>query len=40
LDERDEQALLGAVFDIRRDVGVILRWLSEDDEEGPEEADS
>ncbi|MEX0673398.1 MAG: hypothetical protein WD981_06520 [Gaiellaceae bacterium] len=40
MDERDEQALLGAVFDIRRDVTIILRLLSEDEEEGSEEAGS
>jgi hypothetical protein len=41
VDDRDEQILFDAIFDIRRDIRLILRLLTEDDEEeGPQEEDS
>jgi hypothetical protein len=38
MDERDEQALLTAVFEIRADVALI-RTLLEEDEDGEAEAE-
>jgi hypothetical protein len=42
MNERDEQALLEATFDIRRDVARLVQFSIEEDdgEEGAEEEDS
>ncbi|MGH3050404.1 MAG: hypothetical protein ACRDLK_09605 [Gaiellaceae bacterium] len=39
VDERDEQVLFDAIFDIKRDVRRVLLLLLEEDDDGREEDD-
>jgi hypothetical protein len=39
VDERDEQVLFDAIFDIKRDVRRVLLLLLEEDDDGQEEDD-
>jgi hypothetical protein len=40
LDREDVVTIMGALFDIRADVGHVIRLLQEDDEEEAEEDDA
>jgi hypothetical protein len=40
LDRDDVVTIMGALFDIRADVGHVIRLLEEDDEEEAEEDDA